>query len=42
MTALHILVVDDEPSLIDVLQPVLEAAGYRITAQPVGRPQEAA
>lgn len=31
MTALHILVVDDEPSLIDVLQPVLEAAGYRIT-----------
>lgn len=42
MTALHILVVDDEPSLIDVLQPVLEAAGYRITAAPDGRSAMAA
>jgi len=30
MTAPHILIVDDEPSLLDVLEPVLEAAGYRI------------
>lgn len=42
MSALHILVVDDEPSLIDVLQPVLETAGYRITVAPDGRSAVAA
>lgn len=42
MSALHILVVDDEPSLIDVLQPVLETAGYRITVAPDGRSAMAA
>lgn len=30
MTVPHILIVDDEPSLLDVLEPVLEASGYRI------------
>lgn len=28
---MHILLVDDEPSLIAVLEPVLRAAGYRVT-----------
>ncbi|AMK26200.1 MULTISPECIES: response regulator transcription factor [Sphingobium] len=42
MTALHILVVDDEPSLVDVLQPVLETAGYRITVAQDGRSAQAA
>jgi len=28
---IHILLVDDEPSLVGVLQPVLAAAGYRVT-----------
>lgn len=28
---IHILLVDDEPSLIAVLEPVLGAAGYRVT-----------
>ncbi|MEP7005538.1 MAG: response regulator transcription factor [Sphingomonas bacterium] len=27
----HILLIDDEPSLVGVLQPVLAAAGYRVT-----------
>jgi len=27
----HILLVDDEPALVSVLQPVLEAAGYQVT-----------
>lgn len=27
----HILLIDDEPSLVGVLQPVLTAAGYRVT-----------
>ncbi len=31
MTSQHILLVDDEPALVRVLQPVLEAAGYRVT-----------
>lgn len=31
MTHAHILIVDDEPTLIDVLKPVLKAAGYRVT-----------
>lgn len=31
MTSAHILVVDDEPSLVAVLEPVLGAAGYRVT-----------
>lgn len=31
MTSAHILIVDDEPSLIAVLEPVLGAAGYRVT-----------
>lgn len=37
MTALHILIIDDEPSLVNVLQPVLETAGYRITVAQDGR-----
>jgi two-component system KDP operon response regulator KdpE len=32
MSADHILVVDDEPSLIGVLEPVLSATGYRVTS----------
>lgn len=31
MTGHHILLVDDEPALVGVLQPVLEAAGYKVT-----------
>ena len=31
MTSAHILIVDDEPSLIAVLEPVLGAAGYSVT-----------
>jgi two-component system KDP operon response regulator KdpE len=31
MTSAHILLVDDEPSLLGVLEPVLRAAGYRVT-----------
>jgi two-component system KDP operon response regulator KdpE len=31
MTSAHILLVDDEPSLLGVLEPVLGAAGYRVT-----------
>lgn len=31
MSGHHILLVDDEPALVSVLQPVLEAAGYRVT-----------
>ncbi|WP_257558506.1 response regulator transcription factor [Sphingobium sp. CFD-2] len=43
MSAPHVLLVDDEPSLIDVLQPVLEAAGYRISvAQDGGSALDAA
>jgi two-component system KDP operon response regulator KdpE len=37
MTSVHILVIDDEPSLIAVLQPVLGAAGYRVTVAADGR-----
>lgn len=33
----HILLVDDEPSLISVLEPVLAAAGYRVTTACDGR-----
>ncbi len=32
----HILVVDDEPSLVGVLEPVLGAAGYKVTAAITG------
>ncbi len=32
MTGIHVLVVDDEPSLIAVLAPVLAATGYRVTS----------
>lgn len=31
MTSAHILLVDDEPSLLGVLEPVLGAAGYTVT-----------
>lgn len=31
MTIAHILIVDDEPSLVSVLEPVLAAAGYRVS-----------
>jgi two-component system KDP operon response regulator KdpE len=31
MSAAHILVVDDEPAVLSVLEPVLGAAGYRVT-----------
>lgn len=37
MTTTHILVVDDEPSLVAVLEPVLAAAGYRVTTAIDGR-----
>jgi len=33
----HILVVDDEPSLIGVLEPVLGATGYKVTSAATGR-----
>ena len=33
----HILVVDDEPSLIGVLEPVLGATGYKMTSAAMGR-----
>ncbi len=33
----HILVVDDEPSLIGVLEPVLRATGYKVTSATTGR-----
>jgi two-component system KDP operon response regulator KdpE len=36
MTSTHILVVDDEPSLVAVLEPVLGAAGYRVTTTITG------
>lgn len=36
MTIDHILVVDDEPRLIAVLEPVLGAAGYRVTTSATG------
>lgn len=36
MTGNHILVVDDEPRLIEVLEPVLGAAGYRVTTSTSG------
>lgn len=32
----HILVVDDEPSLVSVLKPVLGATGYRVTSAITG------
>ncbi len=32
----HILVVDDEPSLVGVLEPVLGATGYKVTAAITG------
>lgn len=36
MSGNHILVVDDEPRLIGVLEPVLGAAGYRVTTTNTG------
>lgn len=32
----HVLIVDDEPSLISVLEPVLNADGYQVTTAPDG------
>ncbi|RQW43576.1 response regulator transcription factor [Novosphingobium sp. LASN5T] len=32
----HVLLVDDEPALVSVLQPVLKAAGYTVTVAPDG------
>ncbi|AYJ86792.1 DNA-binding response regulator [Sphingomonas paeninsulae] len=37
MSNRHILIVDDEPSLLAVLEPVLCAAGYRVTTAINGR-----
>jgi two-component system KDP operon response regulator KdpE len=33
----HVLLVDDDPSLVAVLEPVLKAAGYRVTTAVDGR-----
>jgi two-component system KDP operon response regulator KdpE len=37
VTGRHILIVDDEPSLLAVLEPVLCAAGYKVTTAINGR-----
>ncbi|TPG48031.1 response regulator transcription factor [Sphingomonas glacialis] len=37
MTATRILIADDEPSLVAVLQPVLSAAGYEVAAVADGK-----
>lgn len=36
MSGSHILVVDDEPSLVEVLEPVLGATGYRVSTSATG------
>lgn len=36
MTLHHILLVDDEPTLVAVLEPVFQAAGYLVTTAPDG------
>lgn len=35
MSKAHILVVDDDPSILDMIQLLLEQEGYRVTTSPV-------
>jgi two-component system KDP operon response regulator KdpE len=37
MTAVHLLVVDDEPQILRVLKPTLAAAGYEVTTAETGQ-----